>query len=173
MKVSRLSLVASLVLAACGTESAQNSGNAPTKEQSKVQLAAQDATRPASMPKMVIVKVTEDGRGDVLAGKENVEVRTVDALTPELSADNIAAVFGQGQSTVVADNADDLNGESSAGQYYWRGYYGWGYGRAAYGWGHYGYSNWYRPNYWYGGYGYGYGYNNYYSWGSNRYYCYW
>jgi hypothetical protein len=171
MKVSKLSLVASLVLAACGTEQAQNSAE-PTKKEVAGQQAAQDEVRPSAMPKMVIVRVREDGRGDVLAGRQNVEVRSI-ANSVELNSNNIANVFASGVPSNIADNQDDLNGESSEGQFYWRGHWGWGWNRPAWGWGHYGYANWYRPNWWWGGNSWGYGFNNYWSWGGWRYYCYW
>jgi hypothetical protein len=169
-----VSALAAMSLIGCGTESAPNAQNGSTKEESSKQFASDEAARPAEMPKMVVVKVREDGRGDVLSGASNVEVRTLNSDVASLNESNISTAFSsQGQAAVVLDNSDSLDGDSSQGQHYWRGYWGWGRGRAAWGWGHYGYSNWYRPSYYYWGNSFNYGYNNWYSWGGYRYYCYW
>ena len=163
------SAVVAVAAVSCGVAQDSAKQEKPSVEEQSTEVATIDEVdaRPATMPGMVVVKVKEDAHGEVLSGSENAEMRISDAAVSSLDSNSIESVFAAADQ--ASANSDNLDADSSEGQYYW-GWRGRRWNR--WGWGGYGYNR-YRPFYYYRGFGYGYRYYNAYRWGCFRYYCYW
>jgi|GEM_PF-1555848 len=176
MKISALLSTVALV-AACGTQSSDKSAEKKnTVSVAEVaQFAEATATKPVDMPASLIVRVKENGLGDVLTGAENVEIRSLAQDVSNISSEELVTKFAtEGASVNMAANEDSLDGDSSQGQHYWHrpGYGGYcGYNGYYWNWNNYGYT-YYRPTYLWNSYSYGYNYRGWWSWGGYRYYRY-
>lgn len=155
MKQNLSILVASVMLtAACGQQSKKAE---PAKQDQPIINQEQQAIE-ASLPMAAIVRVPVDAEGNEDSSK--MEMRLQSAGDEAKDTDTVVASFESGALAGEIKTEEELDKDSSAQAWCWRGGYG-GFGGYGYGYPAYGYGGGYY-NYGYGGlYGYG-GYNYYY-----------
>ena len=153
MKQSLSIIIASVMLTtACGSGSKKT----PDANQAQPVISAEQKAIESSLPAAAIVRVQVDAEGNEDTTKMEMRLQTGEGEAQD--TEMVVASFDQGATVAELKNADELDADSSAQSWCWRG----GYGGFGYGYGYpaYGYGGGYY-NYGYGG-GYGYGGYNYY-----------